>query len=875
MASVYRFTRKSKKEDPENSPEKIKQKQSEDFFPLLFAQTDKTPVAEKAEETVVAPEESTAEETKPEEEAIEEASPAASAEETEEADLAATREVNLEEKAEAEDFDPMDQTRTFEPFAEEAPETPEVEKTREIPEELLEALRTPQVDEKKLEEVFFHTRGTVSAGTTKEEYDQTTALLMEVFGTEQAKKKKKKKEAADPALTEEIHGIFSESKSLQEALAELPPEGEVPSEEKKDDYVAVHDGEDESTKEYHATFSIEEALSQITPEPVAEEENPPKLAEEVRVSESDNLYSDTYDELDTKIERGPVLPEEFTADEEFDEFAEHLRGRNYKTMVSVFWSLLVFAVLFYLESATFSRIYHPEILRPDGIYGTIFLLLDIQLILLSALPCLSSLLQGAKGIFTAKPNRSSMPFLLTLFALIHAGSMIALGAKEYPLFGCVAAFFSLMTCIANTLDAKRIHRSFRICGKRGEKLAAEEVDGESAEAEAFREILEGEPRFFSVQKTGFIDGFFRRATLPSRAERSYLFTLIAALLLCAGFAVYSHVKTPDLALTFSRFMTAAVMVFPMSGIFTVVLPFSHLSRKAAKKACAIVSAADADYYAESDVVSFTDKEIFPPRSVKVSTIRTYGQTRIDKAILYAAMVFQKLGGPLSLVFKKTISGVCDEIPEDFDFREITADGLCAHIEDKDVFVGNKNYLLSYDFGYTKDEIDESFEANSGKIMYMVIGTELAAKFYIRYSISSRFKKTVHTLFKAGICPAVKTCDPNIDADLFRSLLQNDKIPAGIVKTCEAMKDAPMKERSESGIVCTSTIANLLTTFSLCDSLKHLSRANVVMAIVSMVLGAGIVAFLFFIGSITKITALFALIYQLLWLIPVIIPSLSE
>ena len=81
MASVYRFTRKSKKEDPENSPEKIKQKQSEDFFPLLFAQTDKTPVAEKAEETVVAPEESTAEETKPEEEAIEEASPAASAEE--------------------------------------------------------------------------------------------------------------------------------------------------------------------------------------------------------------------------------------------------------------------------------------------------------------------------------------------------------------------------------------------------------------------------------------------------------------------------------------------------------------------------------------------------------------------------------------------------------------------------------------------------------------------------------------------------------------------------------------------------------------------------------------------------------------------------
>ena len=172
-------------------------------------------------------------------------------------------------------------------------------------------------------------------------------------------------------------------------------------------------------------------------------------------------------------------------------------------------------------------------------------------------------------------------------------------------------------------------------------------------------------------------------------------------------------------------------------------------------------------------------------------------------------------------------------------------------------------------------MDETFEEKSGKIMYMVVGSELAAKFYIRYSISKRFQKTILSLFKSCICPAVKTCDPNIDSDLFRTLLNNDKIPAGLIKTSDAMKDAPALESTEGGLVCTTSIANLLSGFTICDSLCHLIRANTVARILSVLLGGGIVLFLFLIENMTKITGIFALIYQILWMIPVIIPSISE
>ncbi len=748
-----------------------------------------------------------------------------------------------------------------------------------VPQGLLDALAGTKVDSDKMEEVFSRSKGTVGANSSEEEYDETADLLREIFGTDRTPKRKKKNFGIEPATapeSDDTKTYVAENSATEEKAEEAEYVADHGGEEDKTrDYIAIHDGEEEKTKEYSSL--LEENNAEIDPAEMTRTDIPP-LTDEFHVSEesaSDDPYSDTYEELDTKYERKPVLPDEFTSHEEYDEFAEHLRNKNYRSLSSVLWTFLAFLVVLYLECATFSAIPHPEILKPGGIYNTIYLLVDLLVVLYSGLFVLSSLIRGVKNLFSGKPDRNTVLFSLYFFTALHAIVLLATGATEFPLFGSVAALFAMLNSIANFLDAKRTYRTFRICGSRHEKLVAKALDQDSPEAEAFREELDGNPRFFSIQKAEFIENFFGRLDKRSKVERSYGWILALSMLFSIAFGVFTYLKTGDVAETATNFVMMSVMTLPLSCVFSVSLPFAHIAAKSEKLGSTITSVAAAEEYAAADVVSFTDKEIFPPKSVKITTIRTYGQTRIDKAILNAAMIFQKLGGPLSEVFKKTISGVVDEISEEFDFKEITADGMCASIDGKDIFVGNKNYLLSYDFGYTRDDQDEAFEAKHGKIMYMVIGSDLAAKFYIRYSISKQFKKTVLTLFRSGICPAVKTCDPNIDSDLFRTLLQNNKIPAGIIKSCEAMKDAPVAEKSESGIVCVSSIAKLLRTFSYCDALRHLTRANVVMMILSILLGAGVVGFLFYIGILSKITGLIALIYHLLWMIPIVVPSLTE
>lgn len=854
MASVYRFTRKSKKEDAKSDSKKAPEVCAE--LSRLAAEDDKVsadaPVSHAGQEEAAGSSDSAATEASAEEEA----------EKTRE--ISFVREDPKKEGSSVSKEDTID----FESAMLEAINSPDEIADKE---ELLRVLeQTQEIDNKKFDEIFGTAKGDSAVHTPRGETDTATEQLKEIFGLTSSKLPNVSGNE-NSQLQAEIHGVFGEGKTLQEALADARKQEE--SEKDDSQYIAVHDAPTESTKEYHATFSFEEELENITPQ--TSDSSVPPFAQEVHVSDGEDLYSDTYDELDDKPKKLALLPEEYTSEEEFDEFAEDLRNRNFATLRNAVWSFLAFLSVLYLESATFSGIWHPEFLKPDGLYGTIFLLVDIQLLLISALLALPALSEGVRDLFQGKPSRNTAAFFSVLIAILHAILLMVFGGTDYPLFGCVAGMFVWMTTVADFLEAKRIHRTFRICGRHGEKLVAEKLGEDSAEAEAFREQFSGSPKFYSVCKAGFIENFFRHTKSRCKADRSHGWGILLSFLFAAGFAAFSYWKGADLPVICNHFAMMAMMTLPLSGIFTVVLPFSHLSKKAERKNAAIISAQLADEYAAADVVSFTDKEIFPPKSVKITTIRTYGQARIDKAILYGAMIFQKLGGPLSQVFKKTISGVCTEIPENFDFLEITADGMCAKIDGKDVFVGNKNYLLSYDFGYTKDDVDDNFEARSGKIMYMVINSELAAKFYIRYSISKRFKKTVFTLFKSGICPAVKTCDPNIDSDLFRTLLQNDKIPAGIIKTCEAMKDAPSKEKSESGVVCTSTIANLLHTFSLCDSLNHLSQANVVIKFLSLLLGAGIVIFFFFIEDLAKVTGLFVLLYQILWMIPVIIPSLSE
>jgi len=65
------------------------------------------------------------------------------------------------------------------------------------------------------------------------------------------------------------------------------------------------------------------------------------------------------------------------------------------------------------------------------------------------------------------------------------------------------------------------------------------------------------------------------------------------------------------------------------------------------------------------------------------------------------------------------------------------------------------------------------------------------------------------------------------------------------------------------------------TFIYCDKAKRLISINLLVKFLSVLVGVFVSIFLGFMGRMTSITTVFALVYQILWVIAVTVPGMSE
>lgn len=602
-------------------------------------------------------------------------------------------------------------------------------------------------------------------------------------------------------------------------------------------------------------------------------ENAPEFAEASRADLYDDSEQDFADDL-LRAAKRTKQPEEFTDPDLAEEMTESIKNRSVRTLACAVWSFLVMAVALYLDSACFTRLPHPAFLS-TGRYGAVLILFDLQMLLISGLLLGSNFISGFKSLFAGKANSDSVTAVAMTVAALYEISLLFTSASDpgIMLFSSAGCLFGFLSAVSRYLDERRLYRSFRVVASKKPKFVAKRLGTDSSEFEALREHLPEEPDIFTVEKTKFVSGFMAASRKPSKSTGAYNAAVWIVLILAAIFGVYN--LSGGAASAFKGFALVCLFGLPACGVFALSVPIGKMSRKCAADESAILGAGAVDEYAGASVISFNDTELFPASKIRVTSIRTYGDTRIDRGILYAAMIFSKVGGPLSKVFAKSISSVYPEIPSDFDVLENTGDGICAKIDGKEIFVGNKDYMLSYDFGYVNEDIDEAFENSVGRIMYMAVQDRIAAKFYIRYAFNPRFERVMRALYRAGTCVSVKTCDPNIDDELIRSMMRNRSYPVGVLKTSGASLETPVSESAESGLVCSSSILNMLRAFICCAKAKKLISVNILVKFISLFVGVFAAAVLCLFGRMNSITSLFVMIYQLLWVLAVIIPSASD
>lgn len=509
-------------------------------------------------------------------------------------------------------------------------------------------------------------------------------------------------------------------------------------------------------------------------------------------------------------------------------------------------------------------------LLKEGSLGVrLYLLIDLQLLFLCGLAVLPSLVRGVRGLFSAKPVPESVLAFGFLFAALYVAVTAAAfpGADSLRLYGLPMAVTALCAAVSEMQTAARNRHAFRMIATKRPKYIAERLQNAVKESEEFGRYLYEDSELYTVCRTDFVEGFSERSVKRPKYDDLYRFLLPLLFTLACGLFVTMVVLGKEISEAFNAFVALVAFALPSSAFFVINLPLTAANRKGRKCSGAFIGNCIAEEYSMASALSFADTEVYPASLVNVTSVKTYGDYRIDKVIPDVAKVFSFLGGPLAKVTERMMDGNVEK-PLTARVIENAKDGICVAIDGRHIFLGKRSYLRRYRFEAPVDQGDDGYEKGVGSVMYVVIDEQLAAKFYVRYRINPRFEQLLQDMYRAGLCLGVKTMDPNITNEMIHGAIKFRRCPVAVLKQDSPDEIAGETASTSGGVVCNSSLHNFLRMFSLCDKVRHVTKCNAIIMTVATVLSALAVGFLAITGDLGSFGAVQAAIFQLCWLIPV-------
>ncbi len=613
-------------------------------------------------------------------------------------------------------------------------------------------------------------------------------------------------------------------------------------------------------------------------------------------NEKDFSDDDDTDELDKNISRAFGLTDD--DDDEFSSKYESLLEENdepeieytdraqektilkalRKDAISRFFlmiaTLCATALCIYFETASGTSRIHPSFFEA-GRYGLVYSLSMLQIMFLCAIFNLSGIIEGFKGLSKKKANSQSVAVMTGLVCTLHTLLSLTFAhassnMKSFCSAGCLSI---LLLSISSFIKSYMALSSFCIAASKSPKFSTTPLSHSSLEAAAFSKYLDSDTEIFTVEKGNFVKDFFKNTYSTPEASRVsfriYMTSLIAGLIVGIAYGIFAK----DIYGGICAGCAVSLSALPANLIISTSLPFLFASLKVRKTQTAFIGEASPDKYTNAGIISFDDTEVFPAQSVKVSSIRTYSGTRIDKVIIYMAKIFSKLEGSLSYVFQKSIQGGENEVGE-ASIIEHAPDGVRVRIDGNDIILGNANFLKLYGVHTPSDNIDESFLQSLGSIMYMAIGNELSAKFYIKYAINKGFEEILRSLYDSGICAGIKSMDPCINTQLVCGNLRGTNYPVSVIKQPKGTEVSDKTKDEVSGsIISLSGTHNFLKSFITLDRLRNTYRSNALVSSISSILCLILCTAICFMNSAFAIGVSFFLGLQALWCLPTVLFSI--
>ena len=460
----------------------------------------------------------------------------------------------------------------------------------------------------------------------------------------------------------------------------------------------------------------------------------------------------------------------------------------------------------------------------------------------------SAVSRGLSGLFTLRANNDTAPALGVSVALcgliLHFINMDA----PLPVFAPLAGLLMVFNAAGQLVKIARIRENFSFVSYQGEKYSAALIEDEKAALEIGRRVtVEDTADVAYFHRCGFLSSYLNNAYDEDGGDRYAK----VGVPICLGLSLVLSsvlVASGHLDSSFWQWLSTFVFMLCLSSfsvLLSMQLPMKKACRRMLRMGGFLVGWRAVDTFGRPDALAVDVADLYPDESMLLHGIKTFSGMHIDAAILDAASLSIRAGGPLSMIFRRIIQNKEELLHEVDSLVYEQGMGLSGWVDGRRVLVGNRRLLQNHGVDVPSSDYEARYAKNGRRLVYLSTAGELSAMFVVSYLPDESIGDALHELCRAKVTLLVRSNDPNITAaDLCRDFDLDeyyvDVLPAVAGRlydqlVAEESKETPAMMASNGHILGTATV------LAACRSLQvkgHIALAvRVLTALAGLVLSA--------------------------------------
>lgn len=443
---------------------------------------------------------------------------------------------------------------------------------------------------------------------------------------------------------------------------------------------------------------------------------------------------------------------------------------------------------------------------------------------------------GLSGLFTLRANGDTPAALAAAVTLLHLVLYFIDSTVGVPFWGPVAGLLLLFCSGGHYAQAVCVRRNFAFVSYPGKKYAAALIEDADAQREIGRRAVgDGEGTVAYFRPTAFLSDYLTNAYEEDRADDWCRWAvpvgLGLSLVLSVIFTLTGHVLG---FWNWLQLFTGLLCLSMQISRLAVQLPLNQGCRYMLSRGGFMVGWRAIRHFGDPDGLVVDVADLYPDESMLLHGIKTFSGAHIDDAILDAASLSVRSGGPLAMIFRRIIQNKEELLHEVDSLVYEQGMGLSGWVDGRRVLVGNRRLLQNHGVDVPSLDYEARYAKDGRRLVYLSTAGELSAMFVVTYLPDPDIQSALQELCRAKVTLLVRSCDPNITSEDLCADFELDPYYVDVLPAAAGRQYVQLvqEERAQTAADMASN-GHILGTARLLSACRHVQTKSLVALIVQV------------------------------------------